>query len=118
MENTKRKNLDNLSLKKHKKNPELSEQLEPIFIVPPVGLDQDQANEEEVDSVNNKCDNDSLTMSLHSGLYKLKDIRWGGILALLGGFLIQLTLGSFYSFGNMMTYMTSYMRYGIIISFF
>ena len=28
-----------------------------------------------------------------------------------GGFLIQLTLGSFYSFGNMMTYLTSYMRY-------
>ena len=28
----------------------------------------------------------------------------------LGGFLIQLTLGSFYSFGNMMTYLTSYMR--------
>ena len=37
-------------------------------------------------------------------------IPWGGILALLGGFLIQLSLGSFYSFGNMMTYMTSYMR--------
>ena len=37
-------------------------------------------------------------------------IRWRGVLALLGGFLIQLTLGSFYSFGNMMTYMTSYMR--------
>ena len=28
----------------------------------------------------------------------------------MGGFLIQLTLGSFYSFGNMMTYLTSYMR--------
>ncbi len=37
-------------------------------------------------------------------------IPWRGALALLGGFLIQLTLGSFYSFGNMMTYMTSYMR--------
>ncbi len=37
-------------------------------------------------------------------------IPWRGCLALLGGFLIQLTLGSFYSFGNMMTYMTSYMR--------
>ncbi len=33
-----------------------------------------------------------------------------GVLALFGGFLIQLTLGSFYSFGNMSTYMTSYMR--------
>ncbi len=38
-------------------------------------------------------------------------IPWRGVLALLGGFIIQLTLGSFYSFGNMMTYMTSYMRY-------
>ncbi len=37
-------------------------------------------------------------------------IPWRGVMALLGGFLIQLTLGSFYSFGNMMTYMTSYMR--------
>ena len=37
-------------------------------------------------------------------------IPWRGCLALLGGFLIQLTLGSFYSFGNMMTYLTSYMR--------
>jgi len=37
-------------------------------------------------------------------------MRWRGLLALFGGFLIQLTLGSFYSFGNMMTYMTSYMR--------
>ena len=37
-------------------------------------------------------------------------IPWRGALALLGGFLIQLTLGSFYSFGNLMTYMTSYMR--------
>ena len=37
-------------------------------------------------------------------------IPWRGCLALLGGFLIQLTLGSFYSFGNIMTYLTSYMR--------
>lgn len=37
-------------------------------------------------------------------------IPWRGAMALAGGFLIQLTLGSFYSFGNMMTYMTSYMR--------
>ena len=33
-----------------------------------------------------------------------------GVLSLLGGFLLQFTMGSFYSFGNMMTYMTSYMR--------
>jgi len=41
---------------------------------------------------------------------KSQAIPWRGILALLGGFLIQLSLGSFYSFGNMMTYLTSYMR--------
>ena len=33
-----------------------------------------------------------------------------GALSVLGGFLLQFTMGSFYSFGNMMTYMTSYMR--------
>ena len=41
---------------------------------------------------------------------KTQSIPWRGVLALVGGFLIQLTLGSFYSFGNMMTYLTSYMR--------
>lgn len=41
---------------------------------------------------------------------KTQTVPWRGILALFGGFLIQLTLGSFYSFGNMMTYLTSYMR--------
>ena len=45
-----------------------------------------------------------------SYVHKPCRIPWRGALALLGGFLIQLTLGSFYSFGNMMTYMTSYMR--------
>jgi len=40
----------------------------------------------------------------------LQRIRWRGILSVLGCFLIHLTLGSFYSFGNMMTYMVSYMR--------
>ena len=29
---------------------------------------------------------------------------------MLGGFLLQFTMGAFYSFGNMSTYMTSYMR--------
>jgi hypothetical protein len=33
-----------------------------------------------------------------------------GVLSLIGGFMLQFTMGSFYSFGNMMTYMTSYMR--------
>ena len=41
---------------------------------------------------------------------KTEALPWRGVLALLGGFLIQLSLGSFYSFGNMMTYLTSYMR--------
>jgi hypothetical protein len=39
-----------------------------------------------------------------------KNIPLYGLLAVLGGFLLQFTMGSFYSFGNMMTYMTSYMR--------
>ena len=33
-----------------------------------------------------------------------------GLAAVLGGFLLQFTMGSFYSFGNISTYMTSYMR--------
>ena len=33
-----------------------------------------------------------------------------GVMSLLGGFLLQFTMGSFYSFGNISTYMTSYMR--------
>ena len=37
-------------------------------------------------------------------------IPWRGVLALLGGFLVQLCFGAFYTFGNMMTYLTSYMR--------
>ena len=39
-----------------------------------------------------------------------KNIPLYGLLAIIGGFLLQFTMGSFYSFGNMMTYMTSYMR--------
>ena len=38
------------------------------------------------------------------------DVPIFGALSVLGGFLLQFTMGSFYSFGNMMTYMTSYMR--------
>lgn len=33
-----------------------------------------------------------------------------GIAAVIGGILIHLTLGNLYSFGNMMTYMASYMH--------
>ena len=33
-----------------------------------------------------------------------------GILALLGCFVVHLSLGSFYSFGNLTTYMTSFMK--------
>ena len=33
-----------------------------------------------------------------------------GMAAVFGGFLLQFTMGSFYSFGNISTYMTSYMR--------
>jgi len=35
---------------------------------------------------------------------------WGGYLSLLGGFTLHLTLGTLYCFGNMNTYMTSYLR--------
>ena len=34
----------------------------------------------------------------------------GGYLSLMGGFLLHLTLGTLYCFGNMNTYMTSYLR--------
>jgi len=33
-----------------------------------------------------------------------------GLASVVGGFLLQFTMGTFYSFGNMMTYMVSYMR--------
>ncbi len=36
--------------------------------------------------------------------------KFEGILALAGGFFLHLTLGTLYSFGNMNTYITSYMR--------
>ena len=41
---------------------------------------------------------------------KFSSIAWG-ITSVFGGFLLQFTMGAFYSFGNMMTYMASYMRY-------
>ena len=51
----------------------------------------------------------SMTFTLTSPIPGTK-IPIFGVLSLLGGFLLQFTMGSFYSFGNMMTYMTSYMR--------
>jgi len=43
-------------------------------------------------------------------LDKLKGSHTAGILSILGGFLLHLTLGTLYCFGNMNTYMTSYLR--------
>jgi len=40
----------------------------------------------------------------------VRKIPWRGVAAVFGGFLLQFTMGAFYSFGNMSTYMTSYMR--------
>jgi len=40
----------------------------------------------------------------------LKGCRLAGPLAILGGFILHLTLGTLYCFGNMNTYMTSYLR--------
>lgn len=37
-------------------------------------------------------------------------MKWKGILAVSGGFLIHLTLGTLYTFGNMNTYITSYIK--------
>uniref|UniRef100_A0A1W7RA76 Major Facilitator-like protein 5 n=1 Tax=Hadrurus spadix TaxID=141984 RepID=A0A1W7RA76_9SCOR len=37
-------------------------------------------------------------------------IQWKGVFCVAGGFLIHLTLGTFYTFGNMNTYITSYLR--------
>jgi len=48
---------------------------------------------------------------IHSGIIeRLRLWPWRGIAAVFGGFLLQFTMGAFYSFGNMSTYMTSYMR--------
>ena len=41
---------------------------------------------------------------------QLRSLPWRGLAAVFGGFLLQFTMGAFYSFGNMSTYMTSYMR--------
>ncbi|XP_023228151.1 uncharacterized protein LOC111628560 [Centruroides sculpturatus] len=37
-------------------------------------------------------------------------MKWKGVFAVIGGFLIHLTLGTLYTFGNMNTYITSYMK--------
>ncbi len=36
--------------------------------------------------------------------------KFDGVMSLIGGFSIHLTLGTLYCFGNMSTYMTSYLR--------
>ncbi|RXG72559.1 putative MFS-type transporter YhjX [Armadillidium vulgare] len=48
-------------------------------------------------------------MKINMNLSKIKQNRYG-IAAVFGGFLLHLTLGNLYSFGNMMTYMDSYMH--------
>ena len=37
-------------------------------------------------------------------------VCWSGVRTVLGGFLLHLSLGTFYCFGNMDTYITSYLR--------
>ena len=52
-------------------------------------------------------------MGLPSGIVKLRESikdNSRGLLSLLGCFVVHLSLGSFYSFGNLTTYMTSYMK--------
>ena len=52
-------------------------------------------------------------MGLRSGLARLRESIKGnsrGLLSLLGCFVVHLSLGSFYSFGNLTTYLTSYMK--------
>lgn len=41
---------------------------------------------------------------------RLQGREMGGYLSLAGGFLLHLTLGTLYCFGNMNTYITSYIR--------
>ena len=52
-------------------------------------------------------------MGLPSGIAKLRESikdNSRGLLSLLGCFVVHLSLGSFYSFGNLTTYLTSYMK--------
>ena len=41
---------------------------------------------------------------------RIRNTPYAGVLAILGGFILHLTLGTLYCFGNMNTYMTSYLR--------
>ena len=53
----------------------------------------------------------SVEMLLQEVIQKMKrTIPPWGVAAVFGGFLLQFTMGAFYSFGNMSTYMVSYMR--------
>jgi len=48
---------------------------------------------------------------ISSGIFsRLRGLPLRGVAAVFGGFLLQFTMGAFYSFGNMSTYMASYMR--------
>lgn len=50
-------------------------------------------------------------MFLNPGWRKAaRGVCWPGVSAIVGGFLVNLTVGSLYSFGNVMPYMASYMR--------
>ncbi|RNA25051.1 oxalate:formate antiporter-like isoform X1 [Brachionus plicatilis] len=49
-------------------------------------------------------------------LYKLFPIKFHKWTTLLGGFLIQLSIGSFLTFGNMVPYITSYLRESVHIN--
>jgi len=43
-------------------------------------------------------------------MWNLKGVNKHGILSIIGGFMLHLTLGTLYCFGNLNTYITSYMR--------
>jgi len=49
-------------------------------------------------------------MVLPVTLTRVRELPWAGVAAVMGGFLLQFTMGAFYSFGNISTYMSSYMR--------
>ena len=52
-----------------------------------------------------------MPMLLHEVISKMRQsLPPLGVMAVFGGFLLQFTMGAFYSFGNMSTYMVSYMR--------
>ena len=46
-------------------------------------------------------------------MVRVKGLPLRGLAVVFGGFLLQFTMGAFYSFGNMSTYMTSYMRQNV-----